>query len=53
MDYAYSPIQTINNIQRISEPIKLIKPFHGKRILKSDNNKNIKILRKKLCITKS
>jgi hypothetical protein len=44
MDYAYSPIQDINNIQRIVEPFKIIKPLYGKRILKT-NIKNIKILR--------
>lgn len=49
MDYAYSPIQNINNTQRIVEPIKLITPQYGKRILKSDI-KIIKILRKKIQI---
>ena len=44
IDIAYSPIQNINNIQRIIKPIKNIKPSYGKRTIKSDNNNN-KILR--------
>lgn len=44
MDYAYSPIQNINNIQRIIEPTKIVKPFHGKRIIKLNIN-DTKILR--------
>jgi hypothetical protein len=44
MDYAYSPIQHINNIQRIINPIKIIKPSYGKRIIKL-NISDIKILR--------
>jgi hypothetical protein len=44
MDYAYSPIQNINNIQRIIEPRKIIKPLYGKRIIKLNMN-DIKILR--------
>ena len=45
MDYGYSPIQDINIIQRIIEPIKKIKPIYGKRILK-DDIKNKKMIRK-------
>ena len=47
MDYGYSPIQDINSLQRIIEPIKKIKPQYGKRILKQNikNNKE-KIIRK-------
>lgn len=44
MDYPYSPIHEINNIQRIIKPIKEIKPSYGKRTIKSDNDNN-KILR--------
>ncbi len=44
MDYPYSPIQEINNTQRIIKPIKEIKPSYGKRMIKSDNHNN-KILR--------
>lgn len=44
MDYAYSPIQNINNIQRIIEPKKTFKPFYGKRIIKLNMN-DTKILR--------
>ena len=46
MDYAYSPIHNIHNIQRIIEPTKLVKPIHGKRIIKINTN-DTKILRKK------
>jgi hypothetical protein len=45
MDYPYSPIQDTNNIQRIIEPVKVIKPIYGKRILKSDIKNINKILR--------
>ena len=44
MDYAYSPIQTINKHQRIKEPIKIVKPFFGKRIIKSDYKKEEKFI---------
>jgi hypothetical protein len=44
MDYAYSPIQNINNIQRIIKPNKIIKPSYGKRIIKLNINDE-KILR--------
>jgi hypothetical protein len=45
MDYPYSPIQDTNNIQRIIEPSKVIKPIRGKRILKFDIKNINKILR--------
>jgi hypothetical protein len=38
MDYAFSPIQTINIHQRIIEPIKIKKELKSKRIIKSDFN---------------
>ncbi len=44
MDYAYSTIKHINNIQRIIEPIKIVKPYYGKRIIKLNIN-DTKILR--------
>jgi hypothetical protein len=44
MDYAYSPIQNINNIQRILKPNKIIKPYYGKRIINFNINDK-KILR--------
>ena len=45
MDYPYSPIQDINNIQRISTPIKNIKSLYGKRTIKLDNDNKNKLLR--------
>ena len=45
MDYAYSPIQTNDNIQRTIILKKKTKPYFGKRIIKY-NNKNDKIIRK-------
>jgi len=45
MDYAYSPIQNNNNIQRIIEPMKIIKSYYGKRIIKLNTNNDTKILR--------
>jgi len=37
IDIAYSPINNVNNEQRIINPIKSI---FGKRIIKLDNNNN-------------
>jgi hypothetical protein len=50
MDYAYSPIQTINTQQRIKEPKIIVKPYLGKRIIKYDyrkEDKNINRVNKK------
>lgn len=44
MDYAYSPIQPINNNQRIIIFKKEFKPYFGKRLIKTDND-NQKIIR--------
>lgn len=46
MDYAYSPIQSINKNQRILIYKKNIKPYLGKRIIKSDSKNKI-LLRNK------
>jgi CMP-2-keto-3-deoxyoctulosonic acid synthetase len=46
MDYAYSPIQSNNKNQRIIIYKQNIKPYLGKRIIKSDNKNKI-LLRNK------
>ena len=54
MDYAFSPIENninmlhINMLQRIKEPIKKIPVIYGKRVIKINDNKNIKLIRIKI-----
>jgi len=52
IDIAYSPIYSINNIQRIIKPIKSIKPIYGKRTIKHENDYNKIIRINKLSIKK-
>lgn len=44
MDYAYSPIENINFVQRLTKPLNKIITIYGKRTIKIDNN-NFKIIR--------